>query len=115
VRWRVRGLGDRHEFEHFVERHAEDSNDLLFVGKAAPPMHRDARLYAAQLLSALSFKWRDCHGPGMWRPSDATASAPARVRVVAFATLMKFGPRPRAPAFPVQGPPQIQRAIGAAA
>ena len=50
------GEGDRHEFEHFVERHAEDGDDLLGVGEGAPLMHRDAWLYAAQLLAALSFE-----------------------------------------------------------
>ena len=50
------GEGDRHKFEHFVERHAEDGDDLLGVREGAPLMHRDARLYAAQLLAALSFE-----------------------------------------------------------
>ena len=50
------GEGDRHEFEHFVERHAEDGDDRLGVGEGAPLMHRDARLYAAQLVAALSLE-----------------------------------------------------------
>lgn len=56
------GLGERarHEFEHFVERHAEDGDDLLGVGEHAPLMHRDARLYTAQLLAALSLERGAC-------------------------------------------------------
>jgi hypothetical protein len=50
------GEGDRHQFEHLVERHSEDGDDLLGVGETAPLMRRDARLYATQLLTALSLE-----------------------------------------------------------
>jgi len=63
------GEGDRHEFEHFVERHAEDGDDLLSIGEAALLTHWNARLYAPRFLEALSPEWGACH-----RPEDVAAS-----------------------------------------
>ena len=79
MRWRVRGLGDRHEFEHFVERHAEDGDDLLGVGEATPLMHRNARLYAVQLLTALSLERGTCHARICGGRSMLRQAARARV------------------------------------
>jgi len=58
--------GDRQEFEHFVEDMPKMAMIFSVFGEAAPLMHRGARLYAAQLLAALSLERGACHDQSMW-------------------------------------------------
>jgi hypothetical protein len=79
-------------------------------------MHRDVRLYAAQLLTALSLERRTCHWQSMWRAPNTTASRASRVRVCLGAGRRMDGsiisdPPALPHAFPVRGPgphPQSQ-------